>query len=314
MSEMPEWIRKVLEREGGLRRDVVAWPLAGFNVGPMGAHGAWRGKPSDGWCPYRNGRKKEALPEIEAVVRPGDYPCKHYGADLQAPEGSKVYAPHDGWILYSGPATERPFVGYGPGAILIAHADISDSLWGRLYEYATRPLISNWTDFPEGQVATRYSLLGHVVPVGAADRADNEPHVPLAADVLASTKTKPDPDHWRKLKDGSIVMMTDATAVKENASGLVRRWVNAGDHIGYVSNANHVHWEIRTAPLAGKDGRLDPIDMWQRFYEKPLPTGSTLDEPARTQPSSGGGAGILLLLAAVAFGKKRKRAGVRRSR
>lgn len=301
--KIPDWVLKMTN----LRRDVVAWPLDAFRIGRNGRHGAWRTKPSEGWCPPRTVRAKDADPKTEEAIRATDYPCKHYGADLQAPKGSKVYAPHDGWILYAGPAAAAPFSGYGPGAILIAHHDTQDSVWSRGWKYATGPLVDIF-DFPDGQVASRYSLLGHVVPVdenfleltGAA-------RIPLPEDVWSTSKTKLNRDHWFRLKDGTVGMMSGADAVKQSAAGIVKRWVNAGDHIAYVSDANHVHWEIRTAPLAGRSGRIDPIATWQQHYGKELPTGSALDEPTPVPvQASGGGGAALALLALLALGGKRK--------
>lgn len=314
---IPDWILKQLD----LRRNVVAWPLDEFHVYPKGAHGAWRSTPAEGWCPYRNNRKPSPDASVEAMIRPTDYPCQHYGADLSAPQGRKVYAPHDGWMLYAGPADRAPFVGYGPGAILIAHNDTGDSAWERGWKWATGPLIDMF-DFPEGQVAARYSLIGHVMPVGMAERnpleldlpgGDVAP-VPLPKD-LWPTRSKSG-DHWRTLKDGTVVMMTGADAVTQNNMGVLKRWVSAGDHIGYVSDKNHIHWEIRTAPLVGKEGRGDPVATWMQYYGKDVPIGSGIDEPPPPPPEvqRRGNAGALLLLAALALGSKKKRGGRRRGR
>jgi murein DD-endopeptidase MepM/ murein hydrolase activator NlpD len=337
-KNVPEWIQK----QRTLRRDVVDWPLHEFRVLPMGAHGAVRKSAADGWCPYKSGRKKDPDPAVEAKLREADYPCTHYGADLSAPKGTRVYAPHDGWILYAGVATRAPFVGYDPGVILIAHHDVQDSVWERGWKWATGRLIDIFS-FPEGQVATRYSLLGHVVPLrmppGEIDPAEVSP-VPLEMDLTAEEQTpiplpldiddtkrsggKPDTDHWKTLADGTIVMMTSADAVKQNDKKQIKRWVNAGDHIGYVSATNHVHWELRTSPLAGIEGRVDPIGVWQAAYGAALPPGTDVSAPdvegAPVAPddrssSGGGGMGALLLFAAIALGGSgKKRGGARRRR
>lgn len=294
---IPDWIAKITD----LRKDVVEWPLRSFKIHPMGAHGAWRGSPKDGWCPYRGGRKKNDDPAIEAQLRAGDYPCKHYGADLSAPKGTPVYAPHDGWILYSGPATAPPFVGYQPGAVLLAHHDTQDSVWQRIKRTVTQPLVNIW-GLDEGTVALRYSLIGHVTQ----ERPDlpidvGVPKFDLAADVWDSTSSKPNKAHWRKADDGTIVMMSGADG-HDN-----KRWVNAGDQIGYVG-LDHIHWEIRNAPLAGKSGRFDPIATWQQFYAKPLPDGTEPTPPDVTaQPEPARGGGILALLGLLLLSDNRKK-------
>lgn len=293
----PDWIAQ----ETDLRKDVVEWPLRSFTIHRMGAHGAWRGSPADGWCPDRGGRKHNPDPKVEAVLRAGDYPCKHYGTDLSAPQGSPVYAPHDGWILYAGPATKPPFVGYGPGAILLAHHDTQDSLWQRTKQ--TVRDLDVW-DFAEGMVSLRYSLLGHVLPLEKhlLDLNPNDgAEIPLADDVWDSTKTKPPKSHWRRFPDGTVAMMSGADGHDQ------KRWVNAGDHIANVGAPNHVHWEIRRAPLADKSGRMDPIAIMTDFYGKALPDGTEAAEPAPAPASSGNG-GILALLALFLLSdKKRKR-------
>ena len=302
-KQIPDWIAKLTD----LRRDVVEWPLKKFTIRSMGAYGAWRGSPKDGWCPNRGGRKKSDDPAVEAVLKANDYPCKHYGADLSAPKGSIVYAPHDGWILYAGPATKAPFVGYQPGVILIAHHDVQDSLWSRMKRTITQPLVNIW-GLDEGAVSLRYSLLGHVTQETPGLPLDiGVPKFPLADDVWDSTATKPNKAHWRKADNGTVVMMSGADG-KTNA-----RWVNAGDAIGFVG-LDHVHWEIRNAPLAGKDGRYDPIAMWQGAYDKSLPPDTDVSPPdVAAAPPASSGSGALALLALLAFGKKKRR-GARRRR
>lgn len=318
-KDVPEWIRS----QRSERRDIVAWPLREFRVVPMGAYGAVRRSSSDGWCPLKGGRSKDPDAASEAKLREQDYPCKHYGVDLSAPKGAPVYAPHDGWILYAGVATKAPFVGYGPGVVLLAHHDVQDSLWERGWQWATGKLIDIF-DFPEGQVATRYSLLGHIEPLPYPPGTNPTEVLPIELDLPGGNVPIPLPDdvfqstgkgntHWRPLKDGTVVMMTEADAVTKDRP---RRYVKAGDLIGHVSSANHVHWEIRTAPLAGREGRVDPLAIWQQAYGQSLPVGADVSapetEPAPDErPAGGSGGGVLLLLAALLFGSRRKRRGVR---
>lgn len=281
-----------------LRRDAVAWPLREFTVHPMGAFGAVRKSPADGFCspkPSRGG----GVPE-------SGYPCKHYGADLSAPQGTPVYAPHDGWILASVIAAKNlnpPFVGYEPGVVLLAHDDVGDSLWDRLHvtiadQFKYGPRFTN-----PNAMAARYSLLGHIEPLYQRKLPD---------DVY-----KVDGNHWRVLKDGTAIMLDNADAlergrdelkeggaVQPTTPSLQTRYVHAGDPIGFVSHANHVHWEIRISPLAGHDGRQDPIEMWRKVYGLELPGDSKV---ATVRSSGGNGAALLLGLALLASGKKKRR-------
>jgi len=298
-KDLPAWIRGAVN----LRTDKAQWPVAEFLVNKWGAYGATRTKPAEGWCPSR-------VPGAQHQKE--NYPCRHWGADLSATEGSDVVVPRDGYLLYLGPADKPPFVGYGPAVALIAHYDIADSMWGRLWKHVNGALV-DFFDFPEGAVSVRYSLIGHM------DMKPG-PVVELPADVYTSMTAKTTPrkktswspaptKHWRRLKQDpkTIVMMSDADAVQDPG-----RKVFTGQLLGYVSAANHphIHWEIRSSPLADKTGRFDPIDMWRTGYKLALPGASRVAKPA----GGGGGGGILLLLAALALGGKKKRGGARQRR
>ncbi|MGD9603904.1 MAG: M23 family metallopeptidase [Gammaproteobacteria bacterium] len=304
-------------RQEMLRKDIAVWPVSRFNVGKYGAYGAVRSDKSRGWCP------------------PDKYPCTHYGADLSAPEGTEVVAPHDGWILYDGPANAAPFSGYGPWCVLIAHYDVSDSLWSRTWKFLNKPLW-DWDDFPDNGVAARYTLIGHLAhkqqPPAEPTReqlldiedpkklkeAPKDPQakalVELPSDIWDSTipkgakqvdattgklKNAKDTAAWRKFGDGTVVMTNEAKGYDP------ARIVYAGNKIGNVSAANHVHWELRTSPLAGRAGRIDPIAAWIQGYGLKLPEGVTIAEPARG--GGGGDAGLLLLLLALGQRKKKRR-------
>lgn len=278
-----------------LRRDTVAWPLRNFTVHPMGAYGAVRKSPADGHCADK--------PSRGGGVPTSGYPCKHYGADLSAPQGTPVYAPHDGWILASVVADKGlnpPFVGYEPGVVLIAHDDVGDSLWERLQAKWADQFKYGPTFIKPNAMAARYSLLGHVEPIYQRKLPD---------DVLNI-----DGNHWRVLKDGTAIMLDNADALvrgreKLQEGGAVdpvipafqSRYVYAGDPIGFVSAANHVHWELRASPLADHSGRIDPIDVWRTTYNLELPA------DAKVARASGGGAGWLIALAMLASGKKKRR-------
>lgn len=274
------------------------WPLEAFRVNEFGKYGARRFHADQGAC-GKSG-----------------YPCTHWGADLSAPEGSIVRVPLTGYVLYHGPADKPPFIGYGPYVALIAHADTETPLTSRIWQWATGPLVDIF-DLPEGAVSTRYSLIGHLAPpvedwekiveaIRDVPQLGQGPIVkqyPLVGDIWDASKKKPNPDHWRAMKNqpSTVVMYTDADGAKSN------RLVYAGQVLGEVSSKNHVHWEIRTSPIApyaSGNWTLDPIDVMSQGYGLGLPSGV----PARgsAPPVRGGGGGFALLLAAMLFGKSKR--------
>ncbi len=274
------------------------WPLDAFRVSENGRFGVRRFNASQGSCGT------------------SQYPCTHPGADLQAPEGTIVRVPFPGYVLYHGPADNPPFQGYGPYVALIAHLDTETPLLRRVWEWATGPLV-DILDMPEGAVSTRYSLIAHLAPpdkrpgeVEVVYGPQPEPSVPLfplVGDIWDAAKPKPNPDHWRVMKaqPSTVVMYTDADGRSQS------RMVYAGQKLGTVSNANHVHWELRTAPIKPNGAgawRLDPVDVFNQAYGLPLPSGVSSSRPGLPAPrGGGGGAGALLLLAALAFSKRKRR-------
>jgi murein DD-endopeptidase MepM/ murein hydrolase activator NlpD len=309
-KDLPVWIRNQVD----LRSNVAQWPLRRFNVNKYGAYGVTRSTPQNGACGPKTGEPSwidnPTTPDEQAEakdIKAKRWPCKHWGADLSAPEWSKVYAPKDGWILYDGPASDAPFRGYGPWVTLIAHRDAGDSMWQRGWKWATGPLMDA-LDFPEGLVSSSYSLIGHMaVPAGTG-----LVRIPLPGDFWGSISGKA--DRWSKLKYGGRGMMTDSDAHDDSTNyqhweGANRpRRVFAGEQIGTVSRANHIHWEVRNAPVASGGpptltlaGRYDPIDYFKQNYKLMLPAGVTVATPTN------GGGGILLLLALLFLSEKRGR-------
>lgn len=304
-----------------LRRDLAQWPLQSFRMGKFGAYGAVRTKPSEGLCgPKPNESVPHSYEEEQRNIA-ARWPCTHYGADLAAPQGYVVQAPHDGWLLYCGPADKAPFIGYGPGVALIAHADAKDSWWARAKEWSHR---WRFWDFPAEALAGRYSLIGHLdVTPGVVPRMVGQKSLP--GDIWDTLSKEPNREHWQRGEDGLTVLMCD-----EAEGAAEDRRVHVGDILGAVSDARHIHWEIRTSPLAGHDGRFDPVSFMSGAYGLNIPDGvfvpppaaapkpdraaqdRILDEPRRRREAAaaankGGGSAGLLLLAALAFGKKRRR-------
>lgn len=286
---LPEWVQAMVD----LRSDHAMWPVAEFVVNKYGAHNAVRANASQGACGPKPGEPStfDSLAD-EQRVKAARFPCTHKGADLTATEGTDVVVPHDGYLLYLGPADKAPFIGYGPNVALIAHADVADSFWGRAWKWATGPLVDIF-DFPEGSLAGSYSLISHfdLRPGASFD---------LPGDIWDSTRTKPNPEHWRRNKknESQVFMMSDADAAREPA-----RRVFMGDKLGFINGAmGHIHWEIRPSPLAEKAFRIDPIATWRQAYNLALPGASRV-----AQPAGGGGGGLLLLLAMLAMSGKRTR-------
>jgi hypothetical protein len=268
-------------RQLALRQNVATYPIANFDVRKFGAYNAVRSKPSEGACGPSSLEPltfKDAADEKAWIAK--RWPCTHKGVDLAAPPGTRVVAPHDGWVLYWGPANDAPFKGYGPWVMLIAHDDIKDPLWDRIMKQANEPLIADW--HPTAQAA-RYSLIAHLDPMPGTS-----PRVPMSNYMFQTGNKK----HWRTLKDGTIVM----TFVPDDS-----RYIYTGDDIGTVSDRGHVHWELRNSPLADKSGRLDAMEVWRTFYKVPTPSGAVV------APAAGGGGGGWLLLLLLALASKRGR-------
>lgn len=275
------------------------WPLEAFTVHEFGAFGARRFRPDQGACGVHG------------------FPCTHWGVDMSAPPGSVVRVPFNGFVLYHGPADKPPFVGYGPWVALIAHADTETPLHKRVWQWATGPLVDIF-DLPEGAVSVRYSLLAHMADPTKGHGEVTFPVVKpeqtikpfsLVGDIFDAAKTKPNPDRWRPMKarPSTVVMYTDADGRTSD------RLVFAGQKIGEVAESAHphVHWELRTAPIApagSGNWRINPLDVFSQAYGLALPSGVPQPAAVPTAARGGGGAGILLLLAALAFGKKKKHA------
>ncbi len=79
---------------------MARWPSGPFSTHRTGCYGCKRLSPADGAC----GTKP--------------YPCTHWGVDLFAvtPE---IYAPEAGIVMAVSDGNSAPFVGYGPGVVLM---------------------------------------------------------------------------------------------------------------------------------------------------------------------------------------------------
>lgn len=170
-------------------------------------------------------------------------------------KGAPVYAPFDGWILYSGPVPNSKdsdvsawLDGYGPGAVLLAHDDRGD---GQLYDPGGN---LPWDD----AVSFRYTLLAHIKPLF---------DLPLDPDVRKLQRARfgtgqIDQDKWIPgvlTNQGARRHLTDVMKFEpDSRSALLQggRYVRKGTVVGEISSAEHTHWEVRTTPFASP-GPLD---------------------------------------------------------
>lgn len=203
------------------------------------------------------------------------YPCRHPGEDLRAPKGTPVAAPHDGWIMVSKATEKAPFSGYGPAVVLIAHDDSTDPWMRRIFGALTGR-----------RYALRYSLLAHLDPTSLTFRQDI-PDGALGADYY---------DH---VDDG-----TDVPTYALTTHAALPFYVKAGDVVGYVGDAGHVHWEVRKQPFGthGDGATLDPFG-WLAHYDDGTTAWGTTTLPvdtSRNPDGPRGGSRVVLVFAALA--------------
>lgn len=77
------------------------YPTGAFTVGRTGCYGCARFTSADGACGVAG------------------YPCKHWGMDLFG-KTREVVAPDSGTVAAIGNGSSAPWVGYGPGVVVIA--------------------------------------------------------------------------------------------------------------------------------------------------------------------------------------------------
>jgi hypothetical protein len=285
----------------------------------------------------------------------------HPGVDLTAPpsytatqgssEGLPIYAPFDGWILYSGSLAQADadvrgwLDGYGPGAVLLAHDDLPTSAAQSIINALSWPL-----NKPNPQSAY-YTLIAHLDPVFSIpldgdvrklQRARGNAGVGTGGrwwQVKDAGDVKLDASKWtpNQMLDGTShdVMMYQPGAGRQLAASGIdgARYVTKGTLLGHMrGDMAHVHWETRATPfaspgpreagntstaLAFQQQRVDPWGWLGHYVDI-----GTLPPPDRTpiaatskkgsRTSSGGGAGWLLLAGLLLLASEDKRG--RRSR
>jgi hypothetical protein len=194
-----------------------------------------------------------------------DYPCKHPGVDLIAPKGTAVAAPHAGWVLVSQATNDPPFQGYGPAVVLLAHDDKPNV--HRYETPAAAPDTVHWESF-------RYSLLAHLDPNTLRFDAPWK-----RAQGISDTD---DAKRYYKFDDGTIARIVKWPTWAQH--------VEAGEFLGNIGDAGHVHWEVRTSPLKelGEASLVDPLG-WLHTYDPSIPWDTTIASPMSPNRSGGGG-------------------------
>lgn len=205
-------------------------------------------------------------------------PTKPWSDTHKSPVGFPVFAPFDGWILYSGPVPNPKdddisawLQGYGPGAVVLAHDDHDDA---KLYD-------------PDGNLpwdrvrSWRYSLLAHIKPLF---------DLPLDPEVRKLQRARwgkgaIDPDKWisavltqargtKRITD----LMTYEPDDRRTAILQGGRYVSKGMLVGEMTAASHTHWEVRSTPFASPGPFEGPFGT-----PGPKPGAATVLEVAQQQ-------------------------------
>jgi len=185
-------------------------PILPIKITPHGRYGQERTDASDGACGIHG------------------YPCTHWGVDLAGSIGDDVVAPCDAWVIASvgsvaGNPLPRPWRGYDPSIVLLAHDD---------------------GDAGEGVISYRYSLLAHLEPTSLR-------YSIVPDDDFLSSQSG---DDYKIIADGTKA----ARQLRAGADAIVH--VAEGEFLGQIGAARHTHWEVRISPLgSGANGTMDPL-------------------------------------------------------
>lgn len=244
----------------------------------------------------------------------------HPGVDLLGRKPTAVVAPHDGWILFSGAAGKNaPWVGYGPGVVLIANDDSSDGWWRNLGASILPSWIPAWMwahgdagDVGDTAQAATYTLLAHLDP---SNLSFDRPMDSRVAEVWGRHDVKShnwrevpgyhdDPDRPGKMAPQHVMTFQPGKGRNEawtDPSNPEYRYVKKGQIVGFTGNEGHTHWEERVSPL-GTHASGQTIDPWAWLAQyRGRVNMPTISENQTPEPNAGAGGGMgWLLLAALA--------------
>jgi murein DD-endopeptidase MepM/ murein hydrolase activator NlpD len=265
--------------------------------------------------PSSNYGDKRTCKDSKGNTIPGCQPTDfHPGVDLAAPKGTAVVAPHDGWLLFSGPAGgQAPWAGYGPAVVLLAHDDVSDSWWKRLGQHITPSWLPDFMTYTPGggylqdtAQAAVYTVLAHLDPRTLPFERAMDSRV---AEVWGRHNV--DSHDWRERPgDGPsmgpqhLMTFQPGDGRKEAWSNMKdpsARYVTKGQILGYIGDAGHVHWETRVSPL-GTHASQQTINPWSWLvsYKGEVNMPDMSNSPPRPASSSSG-AGMLLLALGIGY-------------
>lgn len=194
----------------------------------------------------------------------GTYPSTHYGVDLVGHEGDPVAAPEDGTIvavMANAPGDDvQPWRGYGPALVMLKGA------------------------------SGRFHLLAHLDPADVkrrwgvfADRDEVDP----AKDVATSAKFV------------NVIVARETnhgTSDNKSAGSQEAPTVTAGQTVGVIGTAGHVHWEVRKSKLGQGYNPATWADTFV-WHHKP-PAEASDDVAAALKPED---SLVLVVLAIVAL-------------
>lgn len=168
---------------------MARYPTGAFHVGRTGCYGCVRWTGADGACGVAG------------------YPCTHWGVDLFG-VARDVYAPEGGTVVAIGDGSSAPWVGYGPGVVVVEGDSGKFLLMGHL-EYATIG-VAKGQRVREGQPLARF------------DRSIAHTHFEVRHALTGPSPTNTmDPAQW--IAGERAITVLGLTALGAGAYYLARR-------------------------------------------------------------------------------------------
>lgn len=121
----------------------MRWPTAPYTTRRTGCYGCRRLEPADGGCGVKG------------------YPCTHWGVDTFTIDGDRdVWAPEAGAVIAVADGSAPPFVGYGPGVVMLLGASGVYHLLSHLDHSTIKVRVGQQLD--EGEPIAKFSVAyGH---------------------------------------------------------------------------------------------------------------------------------------------------------